>query len=73
MAELVVESVAMVVMTVEGQRKACGGNSQQLNGHKLHQETEHEKGVEVVEEDDDYAKFVLGKKREEVATLDLAA
>lgn len=65
----------MVVVTVEGQWKACGGNSQQLNDHKLHQETEHEKGAGVVEEedDDDYAKFVLGKKREEVATLYLAA
>lgn len=50
MVELVVEQPAMV----EEQRTAFG-----KNGNKLHQETENEKGAVVVEEDDDYATFVL--------------
>lgn len=54
MAELVVEQPAMV----EEQQKAFG-----KNGNKLHQETENEKGEVAVEEDDDYATFVLGEAK----------
>lgn len=57
----------LVTVAEEEQPKALD-NSQQLNGGKLHPDWELEKGV-VVEEEDDYTKSVLVRKREEVATL----
>ena len=58
-AEFVVERPAMV----EEQRKAVG-----QNGNKLHRMMENEKGP-VVEEDDDYAKFVLAESLPLLLTL----
>lgn len=60
MAEFVVERPAIV----EEQRKAVG-----QNGNKLHQMMENEKGPVVVEEDDDYAKFVLAESLPLLLTL----